>query len=172
MSRSSAAARAAPCSPTGSPRAGGGGGLARGGGEVVLLEGGKHVAPHDFTEDERIQFSNLYADGGLQMSTDTRFQVLQGKCVGGSTVINNAVCYDIPPRTLQRWNDPDGLDAGLDPLRFGQSFTRLREWLPVYSQEGSEGPKRLQKGGTKMAEGIEALGLDGEGGVVDANIKD
>jgi len=143
--------------------------LAEAGREVVLLEGGKHVDPRDFTEDERVQFSNLFADGGLQMSTDTRFQVLQGKCVGGSTVINNAVCYDIPPRTLLRWNDPDGLDAGIDADRFGQSFTRLREWLPVYSQEGN---KRLQKGGHKMAEGIEALGLDGAGGVVDANIKD
>ena len=86
--------------------------LAERGREVVLLEGGKHVDPRDFTEDERVQFSNLFADGGLQMSTDTRFQVLQGKCVGGSTVINNAVCYDIPPHTLRRWNDPDGLDAG------------------------------------------------------------
>ncbi len=143
--------------------------LAERGREVVLLEGGKHVDPRDFTEDERVQFSNLFADGGLQLSTDTRFQVLQGKCVGGSTVINNAVCYDVPPRTLERWNDPDGLDAGIDPRRFDESFARLREWLPVYSQDGS---KRLQKGGTKMAEGIEALGLDGDGGVVDANIKD
>ncbi len=143
--------------------------LAEAGREVVLLEGGKHVDPRDFTEDERVQFSNLFADGGLQLSTDTRFQVLQGKCVGGSTVINNAVCYDIPKRTLERWNDPDGLDAGIDPERFTQSFARLRDWLPVYGQEGS---KRLQKGGTKMAEGIEALGLDGDGGVVDANIKD
>ncbi len=143
--------------------------LAEAGREVVLLEGGKHVDPRDFTEDERVQFSNLFADGGLQLSTDTRFQVLQGKCVGGSTVINNAVCYDIPPRSLERWNDPDGLDAGIDAERFGQSFARLREWLPVNSQEGS---KRLQKGGDKMAAGIEELGLDGNGGVVEANIKD
>src|SRR5215203_6039062 len=100
--------------------------LAEAGREVVLLEGGKHVDPRDFTEDERVQFSNLFADGGLQMSTDTRFQVLQGKCVGGSTVINNAVCYDIPPRTLQRWNDPDGLDAGLDEQRLWKSFEDLR----------------------------------------------
>jgi choline dehydrogenase-like flavoprotein len=143
--------------------------LAEAGREVVLLEGGKHVAPHDFTEDERIQFSNLYADGGLQMSTDTRFQVLQGKCVGGSTVVNNAVCYDIPPHALSRWNDSDGLDAGLDEERFAKSFKRLRKWLPVYSQEDS---KYLQDGGSKMAEGIKALGLDGSGGIVDANIKD
>src|SRR5215204_301544 len=142
--------------------------LAEAGREVVLLEGGKHVDPRDFTEDERVQFSNLFADGGLQMSTDTRFQVLQGKCVGGSTVINNAVCYDIPPRTLQRWNDPDGLDAGLDEQRLWKSFEDLRTWLPVYSQAGN---KHLQAGGTKMAEGIEALKL-GPNGVVDANIKD
>jgi choline dehydrogenase-like flavoprotein len=143
--------------------------LAERGREVVLLEGGKHVDPRDFTEDERVQFSNLFADGGMQMSTDSRFQVLQGKCVGGSTVVNNAVCYDLPGRTLQRWNDPEGLDAGLDAKRLGKSFKRLREWLPVYSQDGS---KRLQAGGSKMAEGIEKLGLDGNGGVVDANIKD
>jgi choline dehydrogenase-like flavoprotein len=143
--------------------------LAEAGREVVVLEGGKHVDPRDFTEDERVQFSNLFADGGLQMSTDTRFQVLQGKCVGGSTVVNNAVCYDIPPRTLQRWNDPDGLDAGLDETRVAESFKQLRKWLPVYSQD-DDGP--LQKGGSKMADGIKALGLDGSGGVVDANIKD
>ena len=53
--RSSAAAPPARCSPTGSPSAGR---------EVVLLEGGKHVNPRDFTEDERVQFSNLYSDGG------------------------------------------------------------------------------------------------------------
>jgi choline dehydrogenase-like flavoprotein len=144
--------------------------LAERGREVVLLEGGKHVDPRDFTEDERVQFSRLFADGGMQMSVDARFQVLQGKCVGGSTVVNNAVCYDIPDRTLQRWNDSDGLDAGIDPKRLAKSFEWLREWLPVYSQ--ADNSKRLQSGGTKMAKGIEALGLNGGGGVVDANIKD
>jgi choline dehydrogenase-like flavoprotein len=143
--------------------------LAERGRQVVLLEGGRHVDPRDFVEDERVQFSRLFADGGMQMSVDARFQVLQGKCVGGSTVVNNGVCYDLPERTLERWNAPEGLDAGLDPQRLARSFERLREWLPVYSQEHN---KHLQAGGTKMAEGIEELGLDGADGVVDANIKD
>jgi choline dehydrogenase-like flavoprotein len=137
--------------------------------EVVLLEGGRHVDPRDFTEDERKQFSALFADGGMQMSKDARFQVLQGKCVGGSTVVNNAVCYDIPEHALQRWNDPDGLDAGIDEKRLRKSFAELREWLPVISQQNNA---HLEAGGTKMAEGIKELGLDGADGVVDANIKD
>src|SRR4029077_6118548 len=102
-------------------------------------------------EDERVQFANLLNDGGLQMSTDTRFQVLQGKCVGGSTVVNNAVCYDIPEHSLQRWNDPDGLEARIHDKRFMKSFAELRGWLPVLSQQGNG---HLEAGGTKMAEGI------------------
>ena len=143
--------------------------LAEQGREVVLLEGGKHVDPRNFTEDERVQFSDLYSDGGMQMSTDARFQVLQGKCVGGSTVVNNAVCFDIPQQALARWNDPDGLDAGIDETRFLKSFAWLREWLPVRSQKRNG---HLQAGGSKMAEGIKKLKLDGAGGVVEANIKD
>jgi choline dehydrogenase-like flavoprotein len=144
--------------------------LAEQGREVVVLEGGRYVDPRDFSEDERVQFSRLFADGGMQRSTDARFQVLQGKCVGGSTVVNNAVCYDIPKQTLARWNDTDGLDAGIDEKQFWKSFSRMRKFLPVYDQ--AKDNDHLQKGGTKMAEGIESLHLDGANGVVDANIKD
>jgi hypothetical protein len=35
----------------------------------------------------------LYADGVMQQTEDWRFTVLQGSCVGGSTTVNNAVCF-------------------------------------------------------------------------------
>ena len=148
--------------------------LAERGREVVVLEGGKHVDPRDFTEDERVQFSNLYADGAMQMSKDARFQVLQGKCVGGSTVVNNAVCLDIPPRTLKRWNDPDGLDAGIDEERLMKSFKRLRKWLPVLQPGqrapaggrdedggGDQGasPRHARERGRRQHQGLPGLGL-------------
>ena len=50
--------------------------------------------------------SNLYADGAIQLSRDLRFAVLQGMCVGGSTVVNNAICFDPPPDVLEYWNEP------------------------------------------------------------------
>ncbi len=144
--------------------------LAKRGREVVLLEGGRHIDPRDFTEDERVQFSNLFSDGGMQLSRDARFQVLQGKCVGGSTVINNAVCFDLPGPALERWNDPDGLDAGLDEARLAKSFSRLRGWLPVQSQANGH----LEPGASKFVDGVKRLGLDRTGNfdVVDANISD
>ena len=96
--------------------------LADRGRDVVVLERGPHVDPSEFTEDEKIQISTLYGDGALQLSKDFRFSVLQGMCVGGSTVVNNAVCFDLPERVFKRWNDPGGLNAGLDPDRLDGRF--------------------------------------------------
>src|SRR5205823_2376648 len=86
--------------------------------EVLMLEKGLFVDPDDFTEDEIHQISHLYADGALQVSQSYRFQVLQGNCVGGGTVVNNAVCFETPERVLQSWNDPAGSDAGIDEAEF------------------------------------------------------
>jgi choline dehydrogenase-like flavoprotein len=143
--------------------------LAGRGREVLVLERGRHVDPSRFGEDEREQFATLYADGGMQMSTDARFQVLQGMCVGGTTVVNNAVCFDLPEEVLERWNDPDGLDAGLGPAKLAKSFEEVRSWFPVISQESN---RFLGPGSAKFKEGVEKLGLDRTGnfGVVDANI--
>jgi choline dehydrogenase-like flavoprotein len=146
--------------------------LADAGREVLVLERGRHIDPSTFTEDERVQFSNLYLDGALQLSRDARFQVLQGMCVGGSTVVNNAVCFDLPERVLDRWNDRDGLDAGLDAARLEQSFAWLHDWLPVRDQAENE---RLNPAGERFKQGVETLGRDrspGRFGVVKANIVD
>jgi choline dehydrogenase-like flavoprotein len=145
--------------------------LAERGREVVMLERGRHIDPAEFTEDERAQFANLYADGGMQMSVDARFQVLQGKCVGGSTVVNNAVCFELPPHVLDRWNDPDGLDAGLSEDGLASAFGRLREFVPI---DRMTSRRTLAGGARKFREGVRALGLDrsGDFDVVEANISD
>ncbi len=146
--------------------------LAEQGREVVLLERGRHVDPAQFTEDESRQFSELYSDGGLQLSSDARFHVLQGMCVGGTTVVNNAVCFDLPKHVLDRWNEPEGLDAGLEEDALRESFATVRDWLPVISQTSNP---HLGSGGEKLAKGIKKLRLadgPGECDVVHANIAD
>lgn len=105
--------------------------LAARGREVLLLERGAHVDPSQFTEDEGRQLSALYADGALTLSKDFRFRVGQGMCVGGSTVVNNAICFDLPERVLDRWLDPRGLNAGLDPDRLRAAFAHVRDFLHV-----------------------------------------
>jgi choline dehydrogenase-like flavoprotein len=136
--------------------------LAEAGRRVLVLERGLHLHPSEFEEDEVKQISNLYADGALQLSRDFSFQVLQGMCVGGSTVVNNAVCFDLPDDVLERWNGSKH-EAGLDKSRLAESFASVRRWLDV-----SRPPSpHLQRGADKFVEGVEALGLSGGPNEVD-----
>jgi choline dehydrogenase-like flavoprotein len=142
--------------------------LAEAGRRVLVLERGLHLHPSEFEEDEVKQISNLYADGALQLSRDFSFQVLQGMCVGGSTVVNNAVCFDLPEDVLRRWNGGEH-GAGLNEAKLAESFANVRRWLGI----GRPPSAHLQRGADKFVEGAEALGLTGppnEVDVVAANI--
>ncbi len=130
--------------------------LARQDREVLILERGLHVDPSEFTEVESEQLSNLYADGALTLSRDFRFQILQGMCVGGSTVVNNGVCFDLPPRALAAWQDPDGLDAGLDAEELRHSFTTVRNLIGVTRLVGNG---YLNPGWHKFEDGVKKLKL-------------
>ncbi len=112
--------------------------LAERGRDVLMLERGRYVRPSEFVEDEATQYANLYSDGALQLSRDFSFQVLQGMCVGGSTVVNNGVCFDLPDEVLARWNAP-ALDAGLPPQDLARAFAEVRALIGAAPQAGVKG---------------------------------
>jgi choline dehydrogenase-like flavoprotein len=109
----------------------------------------------------------LYADGLMQQTEDWRFTVLQGSCVGGSTTVNNAVCFDPPPPVLDRWNTTHEAGLDLDALR--ASVAAVRAFLTVIPQEQAvlnpSGPRYLAGAGRLPAGRLAT-------GVVQANIKD
>jgi choline dehydrogenase-like flavoprotein len=92
---------------------------------VLLLEKGKYIDPQDFTEDEILMLGKLYSDGALQIAQSMRFTILQGSCVGGTTVVNNAVCFDTPEEVLESWNSK-GSVVQPDAFRRAQAAVRQR----------------------------------------------
>ena len=46
-------------------------------------------------------------------------------CVGGSTVVNNAVCFDLPDDVAERWMRPV-LESGLERDRLADAFAHVR----------------------------------------------
>jgi choline dehydrogenase-like flavoprotein len=88
---------------------------------ICVLERGGYYTPHaDFSDDEMRMISLLYAEGGLQMTRSFDFTVLQGECVGGTTVINNAVCFRMPDIARHEWKDfgidTDALETHYDKV--------------------------------------------------------
>jgi choline dehydrogenase-like flavoprotein len=133
--------------------------------DVLMLERGDFVDPATFTEDEMEMYSRLYSDGLIQVSRDFSFRIIQGRCVGGSTVVNNAVCFDLPPEVLAAWNE-DG--AGL-PENLDDSFAAVRTLMRVTAQRDAP----MSMGVAKVAAAVKRLGLHEPpygAGVVDANI--
>lgn len=147
-------------------------GLAERGKRVLIVERGEHTDPSEFNEDEIDMVSRLYADGALQQAADFRFQVIQGSAVGGSSVVNNAVCFDTPKTVLDRWNDRNGMDAGLDLDRYVQCNKKVNETIGVHRIDGTphtmSREQYLNPGGQKFKEGIARMGLDKAPNVVDS----
>jgi len=147
-------------------------GLVERGKRVLIIERGEHTDPSEFNEDEIDMVSRLYADGALQQAADFRFQVIQGSTVGGSSVVNNAVCFDTPHAVLDRWNDTNGIDAGLDLARYIQCNKNVNEMIGVHRINDTPSTmsreEYLNPGGKKFKLGIERMGLDKSPNVVDS----
>lgn len=105
--------------------------LAEAGKNVVVLERGAHVRPSQMTEDEMDMFAKLYSDGALQISRDFGFQVAQGRCVGGSTTVNNAVCLQPSQVTMEDWRCRV---RGLELSELDSAFKRVEGFLNVRTQ--------------------------------------
>ncbi|MBZ0251697.1 MAG: GMC family oxidoreductase N-terminal domain-containing protein, partial [Candidatus Methylomirabilis sp.] len=93
---------------------GGGGGpfaykMAEAGKSVVILEAGGYYAAKDFTEREEDMTKLLYVEGGAYGPEDGSITLYQGKCVGGSTVINAMICFRPPERVLDLWAREHGV---------------------------------------------------------------
>ena len=143
--------------------------LALHGHDVLVLERGRYVEPREFTDNEVDMIGRLYADGVMQQTEDFNFTVLQGSCVGGSTTVNNAVCFRPPEPVLARWNDPRTNDAGLDLAELRRSVEHLEGFLPVTPQPDP----CLNPSWPRYVEGAEAAGYSPEKlrvGPVSANI--
>ncbi len=133
-------------------------GLVESGRKVVMIERGNHEKPETFTENEMAMVSRLFQDGAIQAARDFRFTVFQGSCVGGSTVVNNAVCFKIPEPVLDRWVDPRGLNTGLDKQGVMDSMDAA--WKIIHANHMEEDKVRLNPGGYLFKKGCIKLGYN------------
>lgn len=128
--------------------------LAESGREVVLLEEGPHVPRERMTQREHEMYPLLYRDGGNQSTDDGGVSVLQGRVVGGSTVVNMADVVGISEHVLEHWRLRYGLDRySLDDVR--QAELVCREIIGANQITRSQ----LNRNNEALLRGAESLGL-------------
>ena len=78
--------------------------------KILVVESGNRYQPlQDFQDSEIEMMKKVYKEGGLQQTKKYAMTVLQGECVGGSTVVNNGVCFQMPPDIRKTWEEEFGL---------------------------------------------------------------
>lgn len=122
--------------------------LAKSGKKVIVLEAGPYVPSEKFAEMLAVGMGTLYQDAGGQSNTHGDITVLQGACVGGSTVVNAALCFRTPDYYLDLWGKEYGL-TNLTPEVMKPYFEKVEKNLhiaQVTDIETSPGAELIRKG--------------------------
>lgn len=72
---------------------------------VVLLEKGGYYDDEDMNQVDEDMVPLLWKNSGANFTDDLRIAIAQGSCLGGSTIINDAVCFPIPDAVRRQWRE-------------------------------------------------------------------
>lgn len=105
--------------------------LAEAGVDVVVLEAGGYHTREDFQRvDEQWSYPALYQDRGTRMTSDGGITILQGRAVGGGTLVNWTTCFRTPERILDHWRQVHG--TGLDGAVLDPHWEAVEERLGIH----------------------------------------
>ncbi|HZX93297.1 MAG TPA: GMC family oxidoreductase [Myxococcales bacterium] len=103
--------------------------LSRAGARVVVLEEGGYHTKSEFDMQEATAYPRLYQDRGNRATADLSMQVLQGRAVGGGTVVNWTTSYRTPDHVLEHWRRTEGL--ALTPEVLERHFDEVEQRLGI-----------------------------------------
>jgi len=127
--------------------------MAAQGRSVVLLEKGGYHPREDFNQREEEMIPLLYKNAGLQFTVPGGIAVAQGSCVGGSTVVNDAVCFRAPDAVLGWWEDLHKIE-GVGPAEMKPFYEKVEKRISVSEVQ----PFELNKNNLVLKRGAEKLG--------------
>lgn len=130
--------------------------LAEGGLSVVVIEEGGQFAPGLFKPKAPEAFKRLYVDRGNRIMAGSGIIPLPGgRGLGGSTLINSAICFRAPERIFTRWRDEFGVD-GLDAAETEPLYREVEQTIAVAPTTPEIGRKHNEV----FARGAAKLGLE------------
>lgn len=132
--------------------------LAQAGRDVIVLEEGPEVREQDRGQGAAESLLRLFRDNGTQVAMGRSvIPVLQGRCVGGTTVVNGAIVWRLPEDAYERAFGSIGAKDAIPLAALEERMDRIERDLSV-----APAPERLLGGnGSLMKRGSEKLGWEG-----------
>lgn len=139
--------------------------LAEAGRDIIILEEGQRVREEDRALGTTEALLRLFRDAGTQFALGRSvIPVLQGRCVGGTTVVNSAIVWRLPEDAYARCFAAIGAAAAVPYGELERCFTRIEADLGIATT-----PDDLLGGnGRLMRQAAGQLGLRGH--VIQRNV--
>jgi choline dehydrogenase-like flavoprotein len=98
--------------------------------DVVIVEEGPLRSSADFRQRESEAYPSLYQESAARKTADKAINILQGRCVGGSTTVNWTSSFRTPLETLDHWRTHFAL-ATYDNDSLAPYFTQAEQRLNI-----------------------------------------
>jgi len=117
---------------------------------VVLIEEGPLKSSRDFKMREAEAYPALYQESAARKTDDKAINILQGRCVGGSTTVNWTSSFRTPEATLLHW-EKNGL-SGYGAAALQPWFERMEQRLGIHPWPvpPNENNDLLRRGGARL----------------------
>src|SRR5258708_7947843 len=107
--------------------------LAKSGASVAIVEEGPWVKTREFDDRVLHAFKRMLRDAGAQVIKGRSYiPIIQGRCVGGSTVINSAIAHRTPEDVLDEWAKHFGV-PGITAKTLEPHFEALEQDLNAHA---------------------------------------
>ncbi len=122
--------------------------------KILVVERGNRYQPNqDFNDYEMEMMRKLYKEGGLQQTKKFTMSVLQGECVGGTTVINNAICIEMADEIRNKWQT----EYDIDLTTLDDEYSRIAEEIEITKLD----PKGINKNvSDRFVKGVDGFNLN------------
>ncbi len=133
--------------------------LSKAGLDVVVLERGAYKNESDFTHRQDDADRDLY---DLRATSDVGFTIVQGKCVGGGTLVNYATSLRVPESIRAEWDRVAGFTNVFSGAELEASLRVVEERISVNDRSATPWfrDRVLEAGCKKLGWDVSALPRD------------
>ena len=131
--------------------------LAEHGREVLIVEEGGLYTAKDFTMRELDVCPKLYQEGMQRTTLDQAITVLQGRAVGGTTVVNWTTSFRTPEDVIEHWKREHGV-SGFSYADLVPHYERVEGRLGIHPVT----VESMNPNNRKLYEGCQKLGWHAE----------
>lgn len=129
--------------------------LAAAGKSVILVEEGGYYTSDEFTTRERDMMPRLYQEGGQRVTADAGISILQGRAVGGTTVVNWTTSFRTPQDVVEHWAKKHAVGG------FGyQDLVPHWDWIEKRLGIAKVTPESMNPNNRVLYDGCKKLGWD------------